>query len=212
MMGEATQGAGVASGQYFHQDLLVAERIRRANPVRHIDVGSRIDGFVAHVATFREIEVLDLRPATSEWPQITFHEVDVTNLPDTWVNATHSLSSLHAIEHFGLGRYGDIIDFDGWRKGILGLCKMLKDDGVLYFSVPVGEPQRIEFNAHRIFSLHYLLNFIRPLFEVRSMSLVDDHGHLLKDRDPNDLAVSRSFDMKSGLVILELVKRKQLVV
>lgn len=33
-----------------------------SSPQRHLDVGSRIDGFVAHVASFREIEVIDIRP------------------------------------------------------------------------------------------------------------------------------------------------------
>src|SRR5262249_24144693 len=51
------QQAGTASGHYFHQDLLVANLVRQANPIRHIDVGSRIDGFVAHVASYRAIEV-----------------------------------------------------------------------------------------------------------------------------------------------------------
>lgn len=51
---------GTASGQYFHQDLLVASKIFQNNPMRHVDVGSRIDGFVAHVASFREIEIIDI--------------------------------------------------------------------------------------------------------------------------------------------------------
>ena len=49
------EAGGVASGHYFHQDLLVAQWLNAANPQRHIDVGSRVDGFVAHVAAFREI-------------------------------------------------------------------------------------------------------------------------------------------------------------
>jgi len=51
--------SGVAKGHYFHQDIIVARKIFLNVPERHIDVGSRIDGFVAHVAAFREIEVLD---------------------------------------------------------------------------------------------------------------------------------------------------------
>jgi hypothetical protein len=54
--------AGAARSQYFHQDLLVATFIFKANPERHIDIASRIDGFVAHVASFRKIEVMDVRP------------------------------------------------------------------------------------------------------------------------------------------------------
>ena len=30
--------------------------------VRHIDIAFRVDGFVAHVASYREIEVVDVRP------------------------------------------------------------------------------------------------------------------------------------------------------
>ena len=54
--------AGAVKSHYFHQDLLVASFIYEKKPKRHIDVGSRVDGFVAHVASFRKIEVFDVRP------------------------------------------------------------------------------------------------------------------------------------------------------
>ena len=53
--------AGVMKGHYFHQDLLVAKKIYQNAPKKHVDIGSRIDGFVAHVAIFREIEIFDIR-------------------------------------------------------------------------------------------------------------------------------------------------------
>src|SRR5262245_5151765 len=53
-------------GHYFYEDLTVAQRIFKNNPVKHVDVGSRVDGLVAHVATFREIEVFDIRPQTAQ--------------------------------------------------------------------------------------------------------------------------------------------------
>ena len=56
-----TDSAGVMSGHYFHQDLVVAQKIFEAQPRRHVNVGSRIDGFVTHVATFRPIEIIDIR-------------------------------------------------------------------------------------------------------------------------------------------------------
>jgi hypothetical protein len=46
-------------GQYFHQDLWAARKIFAARPARHVDVGSRIDGFVAHCLTFMDVEVVD---------------------------------------------------------------------------------------------------------------------------------------------------------
>lgn len=53
--------SGTTSGHYFHQDLLVARKIFQHHPKKHVDIGSRVDGFVAHVACFRNIEVLDIR-------------------------------------------------------------------------------------------------------------------------------------------------------
>ena len=50
--------AGTLNGEYFHQDLLVANLIFNHNPKRHIDIGSRIDGFVAHVASLEKLKFL----------------------------------------------------------------------------------------------------------------------------------------------------------
>jgi hypothetical protein len=69
--------SGYASGAYFHQDLFVAQRVFAAKPRRHIDIGSRIDGFVAHLATWREIEVIDVRPNHSSAKGIVFHTADI---------------------------------------------------------------------------------------------------------------------------------------
>ena len=147
---EKNDFSGVASGDYFHQDLYVARRIFENKPIKHIDVGSRIDGFVAHVACFREIEVFDIRPLKSQVETIKFVQADLMQMKTELIECTDSLSCLHTIEHFGLGRYGDAIDADGHLKGLDSLHKMLKKGGTFYFSTPIGK-QRIEFNAHRVF-------------------------------------------------------------
>lgn len=69
--------AGVTKSEYFWQDLIVARWIHEASPECHVDVGSRTDGFVAHVASFREIEVFDVRPITTEIPGVTFRQADL---------------------------------------------------------------------------------------------------------------------------------------
>src|SRR6056297_3726527 len=61
MLDERFKTSGTMSGHYFHQDLYVARQIFFNKPKRHIDIGSRTDGFVAHVAVFREIEIIDIR-------------------------------------------------------------------------------------------------------------------------------------------------------
>ena len=70
--------SGTAAGQYFHQDLLIAQRIFEAKPARHVDVASRIDGFVAHLGVFCQVEVFDIRPLTTSAGNIIFRRCDLT--------------------------------------------------------------------------------------------------------------------------------------
>ncbi len=64
-----------------------------------MDVGSRTDGFVAHVAVFREIEILDIREQKSKVKNISFRKADLMELQAELRNYCDSISSLHAIEH-----------------------------------------------------------------------------------------------------------------
>ena len=97
------------------------------------------------------------------------------NIQDS-IDLIHSrISSLHAIEHFGLGRYGDPIDYYGHIKAISNITKMLKKNGTLHFSAPIGK-QRIEFNAHRVFSYEQIIEYFKEL-ELIEFSLVDDDGY-----------------------------------
>jgi hypothetical protein len=121
-----------------------------------LDIGSRIDGFVAQVASFRSIEVLDIRPNPYEIPNIFFKQVDLMSDSNLFENYCDSISCLPTLEHFGLGRYGDPIDPDGWKIGIKNISKILKVSGIIYLSVPIGKDY-IYFNAHRVFDLDKLL-------------------------------------------------------
>ncbi len=140
--------AGAVSSEYFWQDLIVARMIHAAAPVRHIDVGSRLDGFVAHLASFRDVEVFDIRPLDIRIPGVTFRQVDLMRVEALPASCADSLSCLHAIEHFGLGRYGDPLNARGVELGLASLATLLEPEGVLYLSVPYG-PDAVHFNAHR---------------------------------------------------------------
>lgn len=143
------QEGGSTKDEYFIQDLQVARWIYQANPVKHVDIGSRIDGFVTHVASFREIEVFDIRPVSSTIPGIHFKQADLMKSSQSWNNYCDSLSCLHALEHFGLGRYGDPIDPMGYQSGLNNMANILQSGGLFYLSVPIGI-ERVEFNAQRI--------------------------------------------------------------
>jgi hypothetical protein len=172
--------AGIASGHYFHQDLLVASFIHEANPIRHMDVGSSIEGFVSHIASFREIEIIDIRPLQiTAHPQITFTQGNLMALDPSLIETCDSLSCLHALEHFGLGRYGDPIDPQGHLKGFNNLQKMLKPGGILYISFPVGD-EGVHFNAHRVFDTKEILGW-SDQFTLQRFDFVDDLGDLHKN-------------------------------
>jgi hypothetical protein len=191
-------------GHYFWQDLLVAQKIIAANPARHVDVGSRLDGFVAHLAATRNVDVFDIRPAEIAIPNVTFTACDMMNpLPAALCSCTDSLSCLHALEHFGLGRYGDPIDPNGHLKGLKNLAAMLKKNGTLYLSVPLGKPG-IEFNAHRIFSWKQLQTIVSRDFTISELTVIDEHDRTVTQQDPSDYPSERH---TYACAILTLIKR-----
>ncbi len=205
-LGERFSESGSAKGHYFHQDLLVARRIFLNNPQIHFDVGSRIDGFVAHVASFRKIFVFDIRPLTSNITNVDFLQGDLmAKVPERFKNYCDSLSCLHAVEHFGLGRYGDPIRSNGYLVGLDNLYQLLKSNGKFYFSVPIG-PQRIEFNAHRVFSLKYLLEIIKGKFRIELFSYVDDNGDLHENVALADDFIDNNCGCIYGCGIFEMTK------
>ncbi len=196
---------GTAKGHYFHQDLLVAQKIYKAKPVRHIDIGSRVDGFIAHLATFRKVEILDIREINSTIENIKFLQANMMDMKKELYESCDSLSSLHALEHFGLGRYGDPVDYNGHLKGFENMYNILQPNGVFYFSVPIGE-QRIEFNAHRVFAIRYLLDMFIGRFKIVDFSFVDDKGDLHQDVELTAELIKDNCNCLYGCGIFELRK------
>lgn len=185
----------------------MAQQIYTRNPQRHVDFGSRIDGFVAHVASFRQLEVGDIRTLRSDHESIKFFQVDLIRPDSVEPNMTDSASCLHALEHFGLGRYGDPIDYCGWSKGLESLTRAVRPGGFLYLSVPISTLERVEFNAHRIFSVQTIHEAVIDIFDVADFVYVDDNGDLntgLAVGGPDYLG---SFGLEHGCGIWVLRKR-----
>lgn len=117
----------------------------------HYDIGSCIDGFIAQLLSAgTKVTMLDIRPLSIKIPGLDFIHTDATMLGEITDGSIESISSLHAIEHFGLGRYGDHIDPNAWEKALKSIQRKIKG-GTFYLSVPVGYENVVCFNAHRIF-------------------------------------------------------------
>ncbi len=173
--------SGVAKGHYFHQDLWAARKIYNSRLAKHLDVGSRVDGFVAHLLVFMEIDVFDIRYIDSKVRGLHFKQVDIMDHKLSLTELYDSISCLHALEHFGLGRYGDPINKNGWLIAIEKLVKLLKKGGRLYISVPVGEDV-VEFNAHRIFNPQTILLIAESLsLRLVEFSYINDDGDFVEN-------------------------------
>lgn len=142
--------AGV-TGTYFWQDFWAARLISEKKPDEHFDIGSRIDGFIGHLACFmKNIHLIDIRPFEFNIPNVDFLQADATDLNGIANNSIDSISALCSLEHFGLGRYGDPIDPKACFKVMHSIDRVLASGGDAYISVPVGY-ERLEFNAFRVF-------------------------------------------------------------
>ena len=181
--------AGTFDAEYFYQDWWVARDILHRNPKRHIDIGSRLDGFVSHLLVFRDVEFVDVRPLTVDIPSFASVKGDARSLNMYSADSVDSVSCLHAIEHIGLGRYGDQIDPLGPGAVAKEICRVLRPGGCAYISAPIGT-ERLSFNAQRVFAPQTMLRMFGEL-TLEKFSAVDDAGRFQEDVLPGAYAGAR---------------------
>lgn len=191
--------AGSANTQYFIQDLWMARRVIATAPTNHIDIGSRIDGFVGSLlATGLNVTQVDIRPLPNPPEGLSFLQDDATHLAKLKSGSVASISSLHAAEHFGLGRYGDPIDPAACFTFMRSMARVLKKGGKLYFATPIGR-ERLEFNAHRIFNPTRIETlFTKAGLKVAETAVITSDIHLLEGTNPTDYPLE---DFATGLWI-----------
>ena len=167
--------AGV-TGNYFWQDLWAAKLIIRSGVKSHFDIGSRIDGFIAHLlAAEIDVTMIDVRKFPGgEVEHLHTIVDDATMLHQIENESIESMSALCSLEHFGLGRYGDPIDPEACFKCFSKIQRKLKKNGKLYLSVPIGK-ERVEFNAHRIFNADTIVKAFSEL-KLKEFVCVTERG------------------------------------
>lgn len=188
------ENAGSLPRHYFWQDLWGARKVFKSGVKQHYDIGSRLDGFIAHCLPFCEIVMLDIRPLPIQIQNLRFQQANCMDMKQISDGSIPSLSSFHAVEHFGLGRYGDPINPLGHQYAIAEMKRIVCSGGVILFSVPIGA-QRIEFNGHRIFDPMEVIRLFNG-FELVEFSAIDDDDLLHEDVDPENY---RSLSYGCGL-------------
>lgn len=118
-----------------------------------LDVGSAGSFLPAMMAALgNRVTCVDLRQWPMQWPGLQCVQGDLLVSDDLSVSASfNALTCISAIEHFGLGRYGDLEDIDGDIKAMARLRDFLKPGGWLILTVPFGRGA-IAFPAHRIYN------------------------------------------------------------
>lgn len=170
--------AGPLTAHYFWQDLWAATNLFDSGVRRHVDVGSRIDGFISHMLPFCDVTYVDIRPLDVTWPKFRFQQGSIVSMPFA-DGVVESLSSLHVIEHVGLGRYGDPVDAEGPWKAARELTRVLAPGGKLLIGVPVGR-ERVCFDAHRIFAPETVREMFGELALVE-FSFINDRNRFIKN-------------------------------
>lgn len=152
-----------------------ARVLSESRPSRHVDVASSLY-FVAGISAFVPTMALDIRPAELRLSGLRCRSGSLTALPFE-SESLESVSCMHVLEHVGLGRYGDPLDYDGDLKAFAELARVVAPGGQLLVVVPVcGEP-RIEFNAHRIYGFRQFMAMASSSgLELVEFALIPDDG------------------------------------
>ncbi|MGB0767401.1 MAG: DUF268 domain-containing protein [Phycisphaeraceae bacterium] len=172
---------------YLYHMAWASRKLAERRPSEHHDFSSHLH-FATMVCGFVPTTLYEFRPPTIELEGLTCASADLTRLsmPDA---SLRSVSTMHVVEHLGLGRYGDPIDPRADLAAMRELQRVLAPGGDLYFVVPVGKP-RLAFNSCRVYSYKQVRDAFASLDLVEFALVEDDHTRLplVRHADPSRVA------------------------
>ena len=156
---------------YVYHTSWAARKVKEISPIKHVDISSSLY-FCGIVSAFVPVDFYDYRPADLILSNLQSRAGNLLKLPFE-TNSVHSISCMHTIEHIGLGRYGDEIDPNADLKAISELVRVTAPKGNILFVTPVGSKAKIEFNAHRIYTLSQILSYFKDC-DLKEFSLIPE--------------------------------------
>lgn len=176
---------------YVYHTAWAARKVKEINPEFHIDISSSLY-FSGIISAFVPVKFYDYRPAEIVLDNLESLQADLMNLPFE-SSSVKSLSCMHVVEHIGLGRYGDVLDYDGDLKAINEIKRVLAIDGNLLFVVPIGNKAKIQFNAHRIYIIEQIKEYFSD-FELKEFALISEKsGEMLFGQEAVKKAESEGY-------------------
>lgn len=185
----------VPNRHYWIQDIWAARYIKvlskksiYKNQFSILDIGSRVEGYVTTILSdpYIDLHFGDInspeyfKVISSEYKPKVF-EVNLQNLKKDCLNSFDAISSLHVIEHLGLGRYGDKIDASGHLKVFKDIYKSIKKGTYFLVSFPVSSSPGVQFNAARDCDPNIMFKTIKKAkWEVEKLDLINDGWEVLQ--------------------------------
>ena len=109
---------------YIYHIAWAARILSKIQPKSHIDISSSLY-FSTMLSAFIPTEFYDFHKADITLSNLKAGTTDLLTLQFS-TNSIESLSCMHVIEHIGLGRYGDLLDYDGDLKAMKELKRVFK--------------------------------------------------------------------------------------
>lgn len=161
---EPRYDAGAHPVSYMdYECAFAAHHLSRLAPKKILDIAS-YRHFVLGLLAHYQVTSLDVRERKVMVPSretILVCDAKKLDLPD---NHFDVVVSLCALEHFGLGRYGDEFDLDADQKAVAEIIRVLKPGGRLIVTTTITRAQpAIAFNAHRLYDYGMIQAFFAGL-------------------------------------------------
>lgn len=160
-----------------------ARVLAKTKPQAHVSFGDSLY-FVGIASAFTAMTFCDIRESRLPFRDIQEDRADLTSLPPSWTGTLPSVSCMHVLEHVGLGRYGDALDASGDRKAAAELARVLAPGGQLLMVVPMEDPPRVCFNAHRLYSYSQVMDLF-PSLSLQEFTLITNEGQFFENADPS---------------------------
>lgn len=128
-----------------------ASCISRLKPREILDIGS-YRHFILGMLSCYQITTIDVRNRSAVSDNEIVVTCDAKKLGFT-DNKFDIVLSLCALEHFGLGRYGDEFDKDADKKAFNEMARVLKPGGHIIFTTSITKREPfVAFNAQRVYN------------------------------------------------------------